>query len=231
MIPLRDDIRTLRPAVINWTIIIVCLAVFIWQLGQPKLGAAYAFVPHKLVSLEAWAEEGPRIVEALLLSMFMHGGVLHLAGNMLFLWVFGDNVEERLGRVRYLIFYLLCGLVATLTHSLMSGFSSTPIVGASGAIAGVLGGYWVLFKGARVRALIPLFVVWTVMEVPAVVFLGLWFLFQLFLGLGSLGSTGQAGVAFWAHVGGFLAGVLLVRLLAPRRPRFRGPRILRVSFD
>ncbi len=231
MIPLRDNIRTLGPAWVNWAIIITCVAVFLWQAGQPQLAIDHAFVPRDLISPAAWSQRGFGIVEALFLSMFMHGGLLHLGANMLFLWVFGDNVEERLGRLRYLAFYLACGVAATLAHSIMSGFSPVPIVGASGAIAGVLGGYWVLFRGARVRALIPLFIFWTIMDVPAWVFLGLWFILQLFFGLGSLGAAGSGGVAVWAHIGGFIAGALLVRLFAPRRPRFRGPRIIRVRFE
>ncbi len=232
MIPLRDDIRTLRPALVNWSIIIACIAVFVWQLSQPQLGAVHAFVPHDLISPSAWKTQGlVGMVSAMFLSMFMHAGLIHLGFNMLFLWVFGDNVEDVLGRLRYLVFYLLCGIIALLAHSLMSGFSQVPIVGASGAIAGVLGGYWVLFRGARVRALIPLFIIWTVVDLPAFVFLAVWFIFQLFAGFGSIGSAHGAGVAFWAHIGGFLAGVLLVRYFRPRRPRFRGPHSIRIRFE
>lgn len=232
MIPLRDDVRTRRPAVVNWCIIAACVAVFIWQIRQPELGAAHAFAPRDLISGSAWHERGVvGMVSAMLLSMFMHGGLFHLGFNMLFLWVFGDNVEEVLGRIRYLAFYVACGVIAVLSHAVMSAFSPTPIVGASGAIAGVLGGYWVMFKGARVRALVPFFIVWTIIDVPASVFLLIWFVFQLASAVGSLGASHGAGVAFWAHIGGFVAGALLVRKFRPPRPRFRGPRVIRVRFD
>ncbi len=232
MIPLRDNIRTLKPAIVNWAILAACVLVFLWQLGQPDAGISKAFVPHDLISPQAWREHGlASIIGSLFLSLFMHGGVLHIAVNMLFLWVFGDNVEDVLGRARYLIFYLLCGIISMAAHCLMSGFSDVPLVGASGAIAGVLGGYWVLFRGARVRALIPLFIIWTVAEVPAAFFLGLWFFLQLLSGVGSLGAAQGAGVAFWAHIGGFIAGVLLVRYFRPGKTGFKGPRVIRVSFD
>lgn len=231
MIPLRDNIRALRPAVVNWFIIGACIVVFVWQVTQPDLGGASAFVPRDLLSLTAWQQRGLLgIFGSIFLSMFMHGGVIHIASNLLFLWVFGDNVEDVLGRVRYLLFYLVCGLIAALLHTLMSGFSDLPIVGASGAIAGVLGGYWVLFRGARLRVLLPLFIIWTIMEVPAAFFLGLWFVLQVLSGLGSFGGE-AGGVAFWAHIGGFVAGVLLVKRFRPRRPGSQGPRIIRVTFD
>jgi membrane associated rhomboid family serine protease len=206
--------------------------VFFWQLTQPDAGQSKAFVPHDLVSLEAWHQHGMVIIAtSLLLSMFMHSGILHIASNLLFLWVFGDNVEDVLGRIRYLAFYLLCGILATLAHALMSGFSDVPIVGASGAIAGVLGGYWVLFRGARVKTLFPLFIFWTVVELPAAFFLGLWFFLQLLSGIGSFGAAHGAGIAFWAHIGGFVAGALLVKRFRPRHRGFRGPRVIRVTFD
>ncbi|MGE5531056.1 MAG: rhomboid family intramembrane serine protease, partial [Bacteroidota bacterium] len=161
-------------------------------------------------------------------SMFMHGGLLHIGMNMLFLWVFGDNVEDRMGHFRYLVFYLLCGVIATLVHSVVSLFAPIPVLGASGAIAGVLGAYFVLFRGATVKALVPIFVIFTIMDIPAVVFLGLWFLFQLWSGL----RGGGDGIAFWAHIGGFAAGALLVRFFAvtPRKTIPR-PRVLDVRYD
>ena len=149
--------------------------------------------------------------------MFMHGGLAHLFGNMLFLWIFGDNLENALGRVRYLIFYLVCGLIAGLSHvavtSLLGGNMLIPSLGASGAISGVLGGYLLLFPHRRVKVLMMR----TVTEVPAFMALGLWFLFQVVNGLGILGADSQAGgVAYGAHIGGFVAGCVLVKLFATR---------------
>ncbi len=179
---------------------------------------SWAFVPRHLVSPAAWAEYGvgPVLLSGLT-AMFMHGSLLHLGFNMLFLWVFGDNVEDRLGHGRYLLFYLVCGVVATLAHSLVTLFAEVPMVGASGAIAGVMGAYFVMFKHATVRALVPIFIIFTVVDLPAVLFIGIWFVFQLLSAIGTLG--GATGIAFMAHVGGFVAGYVLARpLVRHRRP-------------
>ena len=231
MIPLRDNIPSSTTPVINYLLIASCVVVYIVQLSSPDHLQPLAFNPHNLISGHAIAQLGwGAILLTVFTSMFMHGGFMHIAFNMLFLYIFGDNVEDRMGHFRYLAFYLLCGVIAALTHSLVSLFAAVPVLGASGAIAGVLGAYFVLFRGATVRALVPIFIVITVMDIPAVIFLGLWFVYQLFLGLGSFGSTG-GGVAFWAHIGGFVAGALLVRFFAvvPRRTLPR-PRVLDVRY-
>jgi membrane associated rhomboid family serine protease len=155
-------------------------------------------------------------------SMFMHAGWLHILGNMLFLWVFGDNVEDALGHVRYLVFYLVVGLAATATQIALSMDSLVPGIGASGAIAGVMGAYLVMFPRARIAVFIPLFFFLGAPYIPAAALIGIWFLMQLFTGVASLGqAASDSGVAWWAHVGGFLAGVLLVNLflVGRRRPR------------
>ena len=159
---------------------------------------------------------GKNVWLSILTSMFLHGGFLHIAGNMLFLWIFGNNVEDRLGRVRFLLFYLLCGLAATYAQAVVSPSSPQPMIGASGAIAGVLGAYIVMFPRARVRTLFLFFFI-TIFDVPAVVLLGLWFAMQILQGVGSV--TGRAGdqVAYMAHVGGFVAGVVLLYAFRPRR--------------
>lgn len=232
MIPLRDNIRSVHFPVVNTAIIVGCVVVFIYQLVAPQAMHEYAFRPVYLASLSKFADVGsPLVFGSLVLSIFMHGGLLHIGGNMLFLWVFGDNVEDRMGHLRYLIFYLLCGVLASLAHTFIT-LASTPIsgvkaltipmVGASGAIAGVLGAYYSLFKGAYVRALVPLFFIFTVVDLPAGLFIIIWFIMQLFSGVGSLGMS--TGVAFWAHIGGFLAGLYLVRLFVP--PRRRRPRVI-----
>ena len=156
-------------------------------------------------------------------SMFMHAGWLHILGNMLFLWVFGDNVEDALGHVRYLVFYLIVGLAATATQIALSMDSLVPGIGASGAIAGVMGAYLVMYPRARIAVFMPLFFFLGAPYIPAAALIGIWFLMQLFTGAASLGqAAGDSGVAWWAHVGGFLAGLLLVKLfLVGRQPRRR----------
>jgi membrane associated rhomboid family serine protease len=152
--------------------------------------------------------------------MFLHGGFLHFGGNMLFLWIFGDNVEDRMGHGRFAVFYLLCGAAAALAQTATSPDSVVPMVGASGAVAGVMGAYFVLYPHSRIVTLVPLFVFFHVMEVPALVFLGLWFVLQFVSGIGSIaaatGGEPAGGIAFWAHVAGFVAGVSGV--LVFRRP-------------
>nr|WP_152946759.1 rhomboid family intramembrane serine protease [Desulfofundulus thermobenzoicus] len=155
-------------------------------------------------------------------SMFLHGGWVHVLGNMLYLWIFGDNVEDRLGHFRYLLFYLLAGMAGSLAHVITNPTSPVPVVGASGAIAGVLGAYFITFRHSRVLALVPIFFFLTIMEIPAVIFLALWFVIQLFNGAASLGGAVNP-VAWWAHIGGFVIGMILIKLMAPR-PRYDYPR-------
>jgi membrane associated rhomboid family serine protease len=160
---------------------------------------------------------------AVFTSMFLHGDWGHFLGNMLFLWIFGDNVEDRLGHLKYAAFYMVCGAAAVFAHVFMNPASTIPTIGASGAIAGVMGGYFVLYPNSRVLALVPLFIVFEVIEVPAILFLGLWFLMQFFYGVGSIAKSGATtgGVAFWAHVAGFVAGMLGVLVLRkPSRTRW-----------
>jgi membrane associated rhomboid family serine protease len=217
MIPLRDIIPSRTTPYVTVTLIVLNVLAYLYELslGDRALQAflaTYGMVPLRF----AWADVAT--------SMFLHGGLLHLGGNMLSLWIFGDNVEDRLGHLRYLGYYLLCGGLASLAHVWADPASPVPTIGASGAIAGVMGGYFVLYPHSRVITLLPIFLFIQIVEVPAVVFLGLWFLLQLVSGVGSqLAATpGQAagGIAFWAHVGGFLAGAALVKVMA-RRERSR----------
>jgi len=157
--------------------------------------------------------------------MFLHGGLLHIGSNMLYLWIFGDNVEDRLGHGRYALFYLVCGFGATLTHAFFNAASNVPAIGASGAIAGVLGAYLVLYPKQRVTTLIPIFIFIRIIELPAIVLLGFWFLMQLF-SAGAIATTANSaggGVAFMAHVAGFLAGVIAVFVLRPRSEEYWTP--------
>jgi len=191
--------------------------VFLWQaLLPPRVGErlvlAGGAIPLEITTL---TDAGPvaalvPVPLTILTSMFLHGGWLHIIGNMWFLWLFGDNVEDRLGRFRFLLFYLVTGTIGALAQCFMMPTSNVPMIGASGAVAGVLGGYVLAFPHSRVLTLIPIPFFWHVTTVPAWVFLGLWFIGQFFIGEGS-------GIAWMAHVGGFLAGLGLVRIFAPQR--------------
>ena len=212
MIPLRDVIPSRTTPVVTVAIIVVNGLVFLYEfsLGRDvnEFIIAYGLIPAAF----SWA--------TLLTSMFLHGGFLHFAGNMLYLWIFGDNVEDRMGHGRFLAFYLLCGASAALAQTIMSPDSVVPMVGASGAIAGVMGAYFVMYPRSRIVTLVPIFLFIQLIEVPAIFFLGIWFLMQFLSGVGTLATAASrqpaGGVAFWAHVAGFAAGVGGVFLF--RRP-------------
>jgi rhomboid family protein len=223
MIPLRDNIPSSRRPYVSYAIIGINVLIFLLEKSSgPHLPAVInhlGFVPVRFWSLLSQGSVALAVMP-MFTSMFMHAGWLHLIGNMWTLFIFGDNVEDVLGRGQFLVFYLTCGVAALVTHILFAAGSVTPLVGASGAIAGVMGAYFSLFPGARVLTLVPIFIVFTVIELPAYVFLGLWFFIQFFQGAFTLGGTGAAGgVAWWAHVGGFVAGVGLIQILAPGRVR------------
>ena len=217
MIPLRDNLPSRRTPVVTVGIIGVCVLVFAYQLLRPKMVERYAFVPDLLVSA-AVLQHPLAVLQTLVTSLFLHGGLLHIGVNMLTLWVFGDNVEDRLGHLRFVVFYLLCGVVANLLHAvstLVAGDAQLPTVGASGAIAGVLGAYFLAFRRARILTFIPFLWFFGLVEIQAFFLIGFWFVMQLFSGIGSL-SGGGSNIAFFAHIGGFLAGILLFKLMAPR---------------
>ena len=227
MIPLRDNIPSSRAPIINYLIIALNIVVFFMEvsLGRDQLEnliTTFGFVPARFLSQLG---EGQIIASftPLFTSMFLHGGWLHLIGNMWILYIFGDNVEDTFGHGRFLLFYLACGVFAGFAQLAIGPHSSLPMVGASGAIAGVMGAYFSLFPHARVLTLVPIIFI-VIIEVPAYVFLGLWFLLQFFSGTVAVGAAEQVqgGVAFWAHVGGFAAGFLLVLLL--RRINFQSAR-------
>jgi membrane associated rhomboid family serine protease len=219
-IPFRDSVRTRQRPWLTYGIILLNLAVFLWEVqAGPDLAGwvdRFALVPAQFLSPSDWERTGGRPLLSLVTSTFLHGSWTHVIGNMLYLWVFGDNLEERLGRGRFLAFYLLCGALAGVAHSLANPTSTLPTVGASGAVAGVLGGYVLAFPRATVLTLIPLGFIVPAVRVPAWAYLGFWFLIQLASGLAPIWVSGLVQtVAFWAHVSGFLSGVALVRLLAP----------------
>ena len=228
MIPIHDNNPTHRTPIVTIALIATCVLVFFWQASLgPHAGQAavysFGFIP-ALLFTDASLPPELAVVPAgatLFTSMFLHGGFMHLAGNMLYLWVFGNNIEDVCGHPRFLLFYLLCGVAAAFAQALPNPASEVPMIGASGAISGVLGAYLLLFPHARVYVLVPFFIFWTY-QVPAGWLLGFWFLFQLWSGLAS--DPTQPGVAFWAHIGGFLAGMVLIFLFRDRRFTIGGGR-------
>ena len=205
----------------NWVLIGANLWGFFFELSlSPRnLDAflyAYAFIPARM-----WSGQYPFSLSlyTILVAMFLHAGWLHIGGNMLFLYIFGDNVEDRLGHFRYLVFYLACGIAASLCHAFFNASSVTPSLGASGAISGVLAAYLFLYPRARILTLVPFFLFFTT-EIPAFVFIVFWFVIQFFSGTASLrmSTPASGGTAYFAHIGGFVAGVVLLALLKPRRP-------------
>jgi len=226
MIPLYDRNRSRTfPGVTVFIIALNALA-FLVELSLGRHGVEQLFMAFGLLPIRAKAalaghpEQGVVYGISIFTSMFLHGGWIHLIGNMWYLWVFGDNVEDRLGHGRFVLFYLVCGVAAALAHTLFNLGSQIPTVGASGAIAGVLGAYVIAFPRARVVTLLPIFFFITFIEVPALVFLGFWFLMQMFNQSLALVSRGEfQGVAWMAHIGGFLAGMALMKFIPPRRSR------------
>ncbi len=241
MIPLKDDAPRVGTPYVNYTLIVLNTLVFLFEVslgGQnQQFAEVFGVVParltvvllnHGYVPWNLVSELGTRYVPPMaailpvFTSMFLHAGPLHLIGNMLFLWIFGDNVEDRVGHTWYLVFYLTCGVAAALFHTLLNASSTIPTVGASGAIAGVMGAYFVLYPRAKVLTLVPLFFVFFVW-LPAWIVLGYWFVWQFLSGAATSitsRSSASSGIAFWAHVGGFLAGMLLIKLFPSRTRRY-----------
>jgi membrane associated rhomboid family serine protease len=229
MFPLRDTVRSRSRPYVTWGLIAISVAVFALEsslrsrLFDP-LVFTYGLVPARLSLID------PASWLGLVTSIFLHGGWLHLISNLWMLFIFGDNVEDRLGHGRFLGFYLLSGVMAGLAFALLDPTSTLPTIGASGAIAGVLGAYFVLFPSARVLTLVPLIILPWLVEIPAFIFLGIWFLTQVSSGLLSMGAAGAfGGIAWWAHVGGFAFGALAVLSFA-RRPRLAAPTAYDLEF-
>ncbi|MGH8502767.1 MAG: rhomboid family intramembrane serine protease [Gammaproteobacteria bacterium] len=222
LIPLRDDNPVRTTPVVSYTIIAACILVFLWQvsLGANQQAAVYSLglIPAVLLQGAALPPELDLVppVATVFTSMFLHGGWLHLIGNMLYMWIFADNIEDAMGHGRFVAFYLLCGIAAALAQALPAPGSEIPMIGASGAISGVLGAYLLLHPRAHVLVLIPLGFFSQVTRLPALLVLGLWFVLQL---ISELGAPEGAGVAFRAHIGGFVAGMALIPLFKHRRVR------------
>ena len=218
MIPLRDNIPHERKPVVTVALLLINVAVFFYEISLGEklqdFFYIYGFVP-KNIFLPIGLEYK---IKPLFTNMFLHAGFIHLLGNMLFLWIFADNVEDKLGHFKFLIFYITCGVIASLAHLVMNVSSDIPAVGASGAIAGVLGAYIIMFPRARILTLVPFLIFFQLIEIPAFIFLGIWFVYQFLLGISSIGLYG-AGIAFWAHIGGFAGGISLVFLWRKKRRR------------
>jgi membrane associated rhomboid family serine protease len=212
MIPLRDVVPTRTTPYVTVSLIALNALVFLYELSLGDAVEEFSMYFGLVPAAFSWT--------AVFTSMFVHGGILHVAGNMLYLWIFGDNVEDRVGHGRFVVFYLLCGVAAALTQAWMNPYSQVPMVGASGAIAGVMGAYFVLYPRSRIVTLVPIIFFFQIIEIPAIFFLGVWFLMQFVNGLGSVvaATAGEpgGGIAFWAHVAGFVAGV--TSIFAFRRP-------------
>ncbi|MDX1600948.1 MAG: rhomboid family intramembrane serine protease [Anaerolineales bacterium] len=222
MLPLRDSVRPRSFPIANYTLIGLNVLVFLFEFSMARgefrsFLTAFGLVPSRLTLAH------PLTFLTLFSSIFLHGSWFHLISNMWTLFIFGDNVEDRMGTGRYLLFYMMAGMLAGLSHAYFMSGSQLPTVGASGAIAGVLGAYLVLFPGGRVLTLIPLFFLPWFVEIPAFIYLGVWFFSQLSSGLMSLGNLSAggnfSGIAWWAHIGGFVAGVVFVRAFIRRRRR------------
>ncbi len=216
MIPLYDTLHSRRFPLVNWLIIVANVLVFLYEIslspaGLDRLTRTWGLVPVQLLArpAELWI--------TIFTSMFLHGGWFHIISNMWVLFIFGDNVEDRLGGMRYLLFYLLSGVAAALMETFILPSSPVPTIGASGAIAGVLGAYLVLYPRAKIASLVPILFIFTIIDIPAFLFLLFWFVSQLFSGWLTLQGSAGSGVAWWAHVGGFLFGMLAVGLLARKR--------------
>jgi membrane associated rhomboid family serine protease len=232
MIPIGDSTRRHTTPYVNVGLIVASILVFLYELSLNAFEVNDFFLDWGVIPVQLvdWLESpsGAEEPSTVVTSMFIHGGWLHLIGNMLFLWVFGDNVEDAMGHGRYLVFYLLAGLAATSLQVFIDQESVIPMVGASGAIAGVLGAYLVLYPRATVSVVIPWLWFFGAFPVPAAFLIVFWFLLQLLSGVASLGAGDGVtqGIAFWAHVGGFVAGVVLVWVFRRQKPRRRPPSVV-----
>jgi len=219
MFPYKDDNPTNTYPFVTIGLIGLNILVFLLQLMSDVDGKrivyAYGAIPHNIVSFESTQPIHPLLT--LFTSMFMHGGVFHILGNMLYLWIFGNNIEDRLGHFRFILFYLFCGIAAALSHTMVAADSGVPMIGASGAVSGVLGAYILLFPMARIHTIIFLGFFLQSVQIPALIVIGFWAIIQIVNGLITQGMPNQGGIAWFAHAGGFLAGLISIKLWQPRR--------------
>lgn len=219
MIPYKDDNPTYTFSYITIGIIVLNVIIFLLQVtarsDMKEVIYSYGAIPHYLLTFEKNQPIHPAMT--IFSSMFMHGGLFHLGGNMLYLWIFGNNIEDRLGHLRFIIFYLFCGVFAAFAHAITNPHSTIPMIGASGAVSGILGAYLLLFPRASVHTLIFLGFFITIVKIPALIVIGFWAIIQFINVLISTGLHGVGGVAWFAHIGGFLIGLVTIKLWLPRR--------------
>lgn len=220
MIPYKDDNPTTIFPVITIGIIILNIVIYLWELispsGQQQIAHFYGAIPHNLLNFKETTQP-IHPVATVFSSMFLHGGLFHVSGNMLYLWIFGNNIEDRLGHLRFLVFYLLTGVVAAYAHTVTSPHSNIPMIGASGAVSGILGAYLLLFPRAHIHTIIFFGFFWQVVKVPALIVLGFWAIIQTVNGILTKGLLNDGGIAWFAHIGGFLFGLTTIKLWLPRK--------------
>jgi len=221
LIPYKDDNPTRTFPFVTIGIIVLNIFVFLWQVvsasGMEQVAYSYGAIPHYILSFEKVQPIHPAIT--IFSAMFMHGGLFHLGGNMLYLWIFGNNIEDRLGHLRFIVFYLFCGIVSAYAHAITDPDSLMPMIGASGAVSGILGAYLLLFPRATVYTLVFLGFFVTTVKIPALIVIGFWAIIQFINGLISTGLHRGSGIAWFAHIGGFLIGLVTIKLWLPRRNR------------
>ncbi|OGW39120.1 MAG: rhomboid family intramembrane serine protease [Nitrospirae bacterium RBG_13_39_12] len=221
MIPYKDDNPTNKIPFVTIGIILLNILIFLFEAtsrsGMKEITYAYGAIPHYIMTLDTEQPIHPMLT--IFSSMFMHGGLFHLAGNMLYLWIFGNNIEDRLGHVRFILFYLFCGIASAYAHAITEPDSLMPMIGASGAVSGILGAYLILFPKATVYTLLFLGFFVTTLKVPALIVIGFWAIIQFVNGLMSTGVNGRGGIAWFAHIGGFLIGLVTIKLWLPRRTK------------
>jgi membrane associated rhomboid family serine protease len=232
MIPISDDNPARQTPFFTWLLIAVCVAVYIWEVGTDTSGAymTYGFVPATLMSPQEPSETlALPAIATVFTSMFLHGGIWHLIGNMLYLLIFGNNIEDAMGHARFLLFYALSGVAAAMTMAFMDPASTIPMIGASGAISGVLGAYMLIYPRAKVTVIVPIGIIFYPFRVAAIWVVGLWFVMQLVSA--ATATPDSPGVAWWAHIGGFLAGMALTPFLKSSQIPFFGPQPRRGPWD
>lgn len=220
MIPLKDDLQPKRLPLVTWSLLAINILAFVYQLGLPQRAVTafynlYGMVPARLMYPDwAWMAGFPAgAFLTLVTHMFVHGGWLHILGNGWALWLFGDDVEDRLGHLKFSVLYFGSGIFAAAAHLLLFPDSTVPVVGASGAVAGLMGAFLFLFPAARIHVLVPILFFVSIWKLPAAIYLPIWFLSELFSGTVALLAPGFSGIAFWAHIGGFIAGILILKWL------------------